>query len=168
MMLRAFIAVTPPTALQHTVAEVREVFQPLQLDQSERLPDTLSDCGRRGPVLELGQRKSHILKDRHMGPDGVRLEDHADIALVRRNKDSPWNRGHRPARDFDFSVLRRIQARHTTQRRCLAAATRAQQREETPLGDLQVNAGNSLHSAAFDFVGFHQPAYFDHPKSPIS
>lgn len=31
MMLRAFIAMTPPTTLQHTVAEVREVFQPLQL-----------------------------------------------------------------------------------------------------------------------------------------
>ena len=31
MMLRAFIAVTPPTALQHTVAEIREVFQPIRI-----------------------------------------------------------------------------------------------------------------------------------------
>ena len=29
MMLRAFIALTPPTTLQHTVAEVREAFQSL-------------------------------------------------------------------------------------------------------------------------------------------
>ena len=31
MMLRAFIAMTPPTTLQHVVAEVREVFQGLHL-----------------------------------------------------------------------------------------------------------------------------------------
>ena len=31
MMLRAFIALTPPTTLQHTVAEVREAFQSLSL-----------------------------------------------------------------------------------------------------------------------------------------
>ena len=31
MMLRAFMAITPPTTLQHTVAEIRDVFQPLQL-----------------------------------------------------------------------------------------------------------------------------------------
>jgi len=31
MMLRAFIALTPPTTLQHTVAAVRDVFQPLPL-----------------------------------------------------------------------------------------------------------------------------------------
>ena len=31
MMLRAFIALTPPATLQHTVAEVREVFQRLRL-----------------------------------------------------------------------------------------------------------------------------------------
>ena len=31
MMLRAFIAMTPPTTLQHTVAEVREAFQSLNL-----------------------------------------------------------------------------------------------------------------------------------------
>ena len=30
-MLRAFIAMTPPTTLQHTVAEVREAFQSLNL-----------------------------------------------------------------------------------------------------------------------------------------
>jgi 2'-5' RNA ligase len=30
MMLRAFIALTPPTTLQHTVAEIRGVFQSLQ------------------------------------------------------------------------------------------------------------------------------------------
>ena len=30
-MLRAFIALTPPTTLQHTVAEIREAFQSLQL-----------------------------------------------------------------------------------------------------------------------------------------
>ena len=31
MILRAFIAMTPPTTLQYTVAEVREAFQPLQV-----------------------------------------------------------------------------------------------------------------------------------------
>lgn len=31
MMLRAFIAITPPPTLQHTVAAIREVFQPLDL-----------------------------------------------------------------------------------------------------------------------------------------
>ena len=31
MTLRTFIALTPPTTLQHTIAEVRAVFQPLQL-----------------------------------------------------------------------------------------------------------------------------------------
>ena len=30
-MLRAFIAITLPTTLQHTIAEVQEVFRPLQL-----------------------------------------------------------------------------------------------------------------------------------------
>ena len=31
MMLRAFIAITPPITLQHRIAEVQEVFQPLSL-----------------------------------------------------------------------------------------------------------------------------------------
>ena len=31
MTLRTFIALTPPTTFQHTIAEVRAVFQPLQL-----------------------------------------------------------------------------------------------------------------------------------------
>jgi len=39
MMLRAFIAITPPTTLQQTVTEVREVFQPLNLPWRWVIPE---------------------------------------------------------------------------------------------------------------------------------
>src|SRR5215475_12661126 len=39
MMIRAFIAITPPTALQQTMAEVRQAFQRLPLPWSWVTPD---------------------------------------------------------------------------------------------------------------------------------
>jgi len=41
MMLRAFIAMTPPTTLQYTIAEVQEIFQRCQLSWRWVIPEQI-------------------------------------------------------------------------------------------------------------------------------
>ena len=72
-----------------------------------------------------------------MGPEGVGLKDHADIALFRREMKSVSGDG--PPADGDAAAIKAFQARGKPQQRGLAAARRSQNGKELAGSDLQGN-----------------------------
>jgi hypothetical protein len=70
-------------------------------------------------------------------PDGVRLEHHAEIALVGRDEDAFARRIDHAPGDLDLARGRPLQAGDRAQGRGLAAAGRSQQREQLALGHFE-------------------------------
>jgi hypothetical protein len=116
-------------------------FEPLQVDQDERLLDLVADlCRRELPEL---QAEGNVLVDRLVWPDGVVLEDHAHAACLGR--DHAGRRGEQPVVDMDRAGIGRDIARDQPQRRRLAAAGRAEQRDELIVLDLEVEILQRRH-----------------------
>ena len=107
------------------------------LDHVQDLVDAAVDLGAR--QLPDLQTEADILAHRHVRPDGVALEDHRHAAILGRHD----ARGGRNllAVHLDAAVGRRHEARDHAQGRGLAAARRAQQRDELALGELQREIG---------------------------
>ena len=55
-----------------------------QLNQPERFFDPVGDFACAGSVAILQPEERDILRDRKMGPDGIGLKNHAQLALLRR------------------------------------------------------------------------------------
>ena len=102
----------------------------LQLEQLRRLLDPPVDLGLRG--LAQLQRERHVLVHRHVRVEGVVLEDHRDVAGLRREV------GDVPLVDVDRAVVDILQAGEHPQAGGLAATGGADQDEELPVADLQV------------------------------
>ena len=80
--------------------------------------------------------KGDVLAHGHVREDGVILENHADVALVRGDVvDDPAVKG-------DGAALDGVEARNHAQQRRLAAAGGAEQREELALPDVQIQVGD--------------------------
>ena len=122
---------------------------------------------------ELGlahfQREGSIGEDRHMRPDRVRLEHHAEIALVRRDEDFLLSREHQAAIDRNLAAHGTLEARNRAQRRRLAAARGAKQGEEFSSRNLE---GHILRG--FDrrtllaWVFSIEPLHCEHVPLPFS
>ena len=91
------------------------------------------------------QRKGDILADRHVREERVVLEHDADVAAVRRHAVDAL------AVERDGAVRRRLEAGEHHQRRRLAGARRAEQRQELAAGDVEVEAA---HHVALAVIGF--------------
>ena len=108
-----------------------------QADEPQHLADPagnldlsqLADLQREGDVLEHGQ----------MRPDGIGLEHHADVALVRRHRHALRRIEHDAAADLDVPRIGGLEAGDAPQRRRLAAARGAEQADELAVG------GNEAH-----------------------
>ena len=108
--------------------------------------DPLADFGLGEPAhLE---RKRGVLKDVHVRPDGVGLKHHAEIALVGRNENGPARRIDRAPADLNLARSGLFQARDRAQRRGLAAARGAKQREQLALRHLERDVLHRLDRAA--------------------
>src|SRR5918996_1662381 len=83
-----------------------------------------------------------------MRPDGIKLENHADIPLVRRDGDFLLAREHQLIADGYLALLRRLQPGDRTQCGCFAAAAGTEQSEELPLPDVHVDAAYGVDLAA--------------------
>jgi len=83
------------------------------------------------------QRVGHVLLDRHVRPNGVRLEDHAHVALVGRDEQPLAGQDDRAFFEIDGRLIRRFQAGHDAQRGRLAAAAGAEQGEYFALLDVE-------------------------------
>ena len=63
-------------------------FEPPEAHDLEREIDPLLDLGPAQSLARtLGQRERDVVEDVHVWPDGVVLEDHADVSGVRRDRE---------------------------------------------------------------------------------
>ena len=101
------------------------------------------------------QRKRGVLEHRHVRPDGVRLEYHAQPAPVRRHEDAALRRVHDIAADRDFPLPRPLQAGDGAQRGGLAAAARSEQSKQLALGHFEGHLvrGTDRLAALVDILG---------------
>jgi hypothetical protein len=96
--------------------EVRHLHHP------QRAGDPLAHLRRWAPS-DL-QRIGDVGEDRHVGPDRVGLEDHADLAALGRHEEAGRGVAHHAIADDDASGVVLLEPGHHPQRRCLAAAGR--------------------------------------------
>ena len=82
--------------------------------------------------LPHSKREPHVPGRRHVGVEGVVLEDHRDVAIFRRNPVDD------PAADPDLAVGDVLEPCHHAERAGLAAAGRADQDDELTVCDLQI------------------------------
>ena len=105
----------------------KEVLEPQQVGG---LPDPLLPF-RLGHVLHL-QREAHVVGDGHVRVEGVVLEDHRDVAILRRQV------GDVAVTDEDRTRVDLLEAGEHAERSGLAAAGGADEDHELAVGDFQV------------------------------
>ena len=89
------------------------------------------------------QTKCHVVVNGHVGVERVVLEDHRDVAVFRRHIVHPaFSDENIAAGDF-------LQPRDHAQRGGFAAARRADEHDEFPILDFEVEVANRDHFAAF-------------------
>src|SRR5262249_60473005 len=101
--------------------------------------DELEGLDHARPQLALlhsaaSQPESHVLEDREVREERIRLEDGVHVALVRRQ------RGDVDPAQLDPSLGRLLEAADHPQRRRLAAARGAEEREELAAVDVERDA----------------------------
>jgi len=106
------------------------------------------------PESAMYQREGDVFEDRHVRPDGVRLEYHTDAALVRRNCHPLTPRKNQPFPDVYFPTVRSFQPRHAPQRSRLPAARRAKQGQEGAFGDFKTDSPDCRHRSVRHEKGF--------------
>ena len=92
------------------------------------------------------ERKGDVLEHRHVRPDRVGLEHHADAAVARRHMDALVGVAYDLVGDDDFSGLRTLKAGEAAQRRGLAAAGGAEQRDQLAGADAERDAVDRVHN----------------------
>jgi hypothetical protein len=108
----------------------------------------LPDVGARAPFRGHAQGKGGVLEDRHVRPDRIGLEHHAEAAPVRRHEDVAAGGVDRLARHRDFAGLRALEAGDRAERSGLAAAARAKQREELAGGHVETHVLRGANALA--------------------
>ena len=86
------------------------------------------------------QPESDVVRDGQVREERVRLEDGVDVALVRRQADDVT------VAEEDPALVRLLEAADHAQRRRLAAARRAEQREEAAVLDLEREVVDGDHA----------------------
>src|SRR3989449_7747371 len=97
--------------------------------QLEHLGDPRADL-RVGPARDT-EAKRDVLPHRHRGEQRVRLEDDAEAPLARRHAVD------HPAIEEDVAAVRRLEAGDHPERRRLAAARAADERDELARADVE-------------------------------
>src|SRR5439155_20739520 len=89
-----------------------------------------------------------------VGPHRVRVEDHAKIALIRRDEGPARRGGDHSVTQGDLASVGALEARHQAQRRGLAAAAGAEEGEDLAAPDRQRHAvhGGGLTEQLADAV----------------
>ena len=84
-----------------------------------------------GGLAEL-QRKGQVVVDRHVRVEGIALEDHGDVSVLRGDI------VHERAADVELAARYLLEARHHAQRRGLTAARGTYEHHELTVRDLEV------------------------------
>ena len=125
-------------ALALAAGELRgaAVHERLEAEDGGGLGDAGVDLGLRA-AGDL-EREAEVLAHGHVRVERVGLEDHGDVARARRQVVD------HPAADADLAAGDLLEPRDHAQRRGLAAAGGADQRDELAVGDLEVDAVDDL------------------------
>ena len=97
-------------------------------------------------LLAQLQAEGHVVIDGHVRIERVVLENHRDIAILRRHV------VHQTIADVQFAFRNLFKTRDHTERRGLAAARRTDQNDELLVLDIQAEVGNSGHVAGVNLV----------------
>ena len=97
-------------------------------------------------LLAQLQAERHVVINGHVRIERVVLEDHRDIAILRRHV------VHQTVADVQFAFRNLFKTRDHTERRGLAAAGRTDQNDELLVLDIQAEVGNSGHVAGVNLV----------------
>ena len=122
--------------------------------------------------LLLGQpahleRKGDVLEHVHVRPDRVGLEHHAEVALVGRDEDPLARRVDEASGDLDLARGRLLQPGDRAQRRGLAAAGGAEQREQLALRHVERHVLRGLdHGAVLVGIFGEQRSHAQHVSTP--
>ncbi len=150
----------------------RAVGKARQLDQVERFHGAFPDFGA-GQAFAF-QSIGDVLINRHMGPDGVALEHHPEMAQMGRNECLADHIDHGLVADLDASVIGPFQTGDTAQDGGLAAARRAEQGHHLAGIDPEADAidgGDVLVLGDEDlgkiFDGDHDPVPVPVPVRPV-
>src|SRR5438445_13388136 len=84
----------------------RSIRETRKLHQLEGPVRSLANLGSRQFPLAVDEKESHVLEHRHMGPNNIGLEDHAERSILRRNKDTPLCRADDLLAQADLSGFR--------------------------------------------------------------
>ncbi len=115
------------------------VLHALKFDQFQQVPDPGPD--RPGTVAALLQGETDVFLDRHVGEQGIVLKHHADATLLWRNA------CHVLVADVHIALCGLYEPGDETQRGCLAAAGRTEQRQELAFADVQIKRLQCCESA---------------------
>jgi hypothetical protein len=86
----------------------------------------------------------HVVVDGHVRVQGVALEDHRDVAFLRRHRVDD------PIGDPDRALADRFEAGYHPQRRCLAASGRSDEDDELAVVDVEVEVVHGLRAVRED------------------
>ncbi len=104
-------------------------------DQAEHVGN--ASIGLGAPDFADLQRIGDVLCHRHVRPDRIALEHHADVALIRRQENSFGLRCVGDPSDADRAGIDAVKAGDAHERGGLAAARRPEQREEPAAGNAE-------------------------------
>jgi hypothetical protein len=114
------------------------------------------------PALAAQQGVRHVLERRHVRPQRIRLEDHADVAALRWHLDGVLRGEDRPLGDGDGPLVGGLEPGDRPQQRRLAAAARAQQNHEITLRDLEGDVVDGVDDRpALPAEALHQVLHLD-------
>ena len=132
---------------------------PGQVHDLQHLAHPAGDLGL-GDRL-AAQPEGHVLEHVHVREQGIGLEHHVDVTLVRRDV------GHIGAVQPDRARGRLLEPGDHPHRGGLPAPRRAQQREELSLGDRQVDAAHCDDDLATRAELLHHSGQFDRRQRPV-
>ena len=128
------------------------VGEAAELDQLQRVQHALFDVGAGQLVRSIDQREGDIVVNRHMRPDGVGLEDHADAAPFGSDEEIAFGGTDQDIADGDLAAVGPLQTGDAAQERGLARAAEPEQDEELLVADIDADAVNGMHRIAAGLV----------------
>src|SRR5947209_10649524 len=118
--------------------------------------------------LAMAQRVVDVLAHRHVRPDRVGLEHHADIARTRRHVHATLRRRDFIAADRDRAGGRLLQAGNAAQRRGLAATGRPEQHDDLAGRDAEADIVDRRAPDCELLAQMRDDQFGGHSKTPIT
>ena len=109
--------------------------QPGKVHQVEHVRHALAYLG--APHVTRCKRERDVLFHGHVRPDGVRLEDHAEIALVRRQSEALAGHNDLTVAEVDVTLVGHFESGDHAERRRLSASGRAEERVDLPVFNVE-------------------------------